>query len=226
MKTVIISGGSDGLGKSISRVLQPDYQVTILSPTENKLKKAAEELDVEYHLCDVSDYSQCERAVKAVQEKYGSVDCVIANAGLWIQDELDENDPDHMRRVIEVNGLGVMYLVKAALPTMKTQQSGQIITINSQAGLYAKAERTVYNFTKWGLVGFTKSLREEVAKYGIKVTDVYPGKMDTQMFSKLGIVKDMNDAVKTEDVAKVVKFVIDLPEEVTIPEVGIKHRRG
>lgn len=117
-------------------------------------------------------------------------------------------------------------MTKAIIPTMKIQKQGLIININSQAGWYAKEERTVYNTTKWGMTGFTKSLQPELAKYGISVTDVHPGKMKTEMFKKLGIEKSMNDAVDPTEVARVINFLIETNPQVNIPEIGIKHILG
>lgn len=71
------------------------------------------------------------------------------------------------------------------------KKEGLIININSQEGINHKAERTVYNASKWGVTGFTKSLQDELAKYGIRVTDVMPGMMKTDMFSRMNIEKNM-----------------------------------
>lgn len=226
MKTVIISGGSDGLGKSIAQELKDTHQVVILSPTEEKLKHAASELGVDYEVCDVSSFESCEKTIINILKKYDTLDVLINNAGLWIQGELEQNESDKIKRVIEVNALGVVNLTKAVIPQMKKQKDGIICNINSQAGLYAKGERTVYNLTKWGITGFTKSLQPELAKYGIRVSDIHPGKMKTEMFSKMGIDKDMSDGVDTKYVAQVIKFIISLPSDVCVPEIGIKHTLG
>ena len=106
---------------------------------------------------------------------------------------------------------------------MKQNKNGLIININSQAGINHKAERVVYNATKWGVTGFSKSLQDEVAKYGIRVTNVMPGMMKTDMFSKMNIEKNMANGVDTKEVARLIQFIIDTPSDVMIPEVGIKN---
>jgi len=226
MKTVIISGGSDGLGKTIATHLKNTYKVIILSPTEEKLKQTALELEVDYEVCDVSSFESCQQVIKNIIKKYDVIDILINNAGLWIQGEIDENEPDQIRKVIEVNALGLVNLTKAVTPQMKKQKDGIICNINSQAGIYAKEERSVYNLTKWGITGFTKSLQPELAQYGIRVSDIHPGKMKTEMFSKMGIDKDMSNGVDTKYVAQAIEFVIGLPSDVCIPEIGIKHTLG
>ncbi len=222
-KVVLISGGSDGLGRNIAEYLSKDYQVVILSPNEGKIKKVANEVGADYVVADVSDYKALEKAVKEVFSKYKRIDCLINSAGLWIQGELDENNAEDIKRLIEVNNLGVVLFSKAVIPQMKKQKSGLIININSQGGFYAKPERSVYSAAKWGVTGFTKSLQVELAKYGILVTGIYPGKMNTKMFEKMGIQKDMSDALDPREVARVVKFLLETDANVNFPEIGIKN---
>ena len=142
---------------------------------------------------------------------------------LLLLNQLEENDADRINAVIDVNLLGMIYVTKAVIPIMKKNQDGIIININSQAGINHKAERVVYNASKWGGVGFTKSLQDEVAKYGIRVTDILPGMLKTDMFNKMNIKKNMENGLDTKEVARLVKFIIDTPKDVMIPEVGIKN---
>ena len=221
-KVILISGGSDGLGKSIAGYLANDCQVVILSPTESKLKKAAREIGVDFVVADVRNYKSLEKAVERVILKYNRVDCLVNNAGLWIQGELDDNKAEDIKDVIEVNNLGVVLFSKAVIPQMKKQKRGLIVNIISQGGLYAKPERAVYSAAKWGVTGFTKSLQGELAKYGISVTGIYPGKLNTKMFEKMGIEKDMSDALAPREVARIVKFLLETDSKVIFPEIGIK----
>jgi short-subunit dehydrogenase len=204
---------------AIAARLTDNNKVIILSPNEDKLKAVAEELGCEYKVCDVRDYSQIEKIVQDV----GSIDCLINNAGLWIQGSLDDNDPERIHEVLEVNTLGVINMTKAVISGMKQQKSGLIININSQGGFYAKAERGVYTATKWAITGFTKAMQPELAPFGIAVTGLYPGMMKTEMFSKMGIEKDMSKGLDTEDVAKTVEFLLSFDKPTMFPEIGIKH---
>jgi len=222
-KVILISGGSDGLGKTIAQYLSKDNKVVILSPSEKKLKETAKEIGCDYVVADVSDYGSLVKAVSEILEKRKRIDCLVNNAGLWIEGELDNNDPEQIKRVIEVNNLGVLLFSKAVVPQMKKQKQGLIININSQGGFYAKPERSVYSAAKWGITGFTKSLQGELAKYGIAVTGIFPGKMKTQMFEKMGIEKDMQDGLDTKEVARLVEFLLETNNQVVFPEVGIKN---
>ncbi len=222
-KVIVITGGSDGLGKTLAMSLSIDNKVIILATNEDRLKEVASKNNCVYKVCDVRDYNIVEATIKEIVNEFGRIDVLINNAGLWIQEELEENDSDRIKSVIEVNLLGTINVSKAVIPSMKENKDGLIININSQAGINHKAERVVYNASKWGMTGFSKSLQDEVAKYGIRVTDVMPGLMKTDMFNKLNITKNMANGLDTKEVARLIQFIIDTPSDVMIPEVGIKN---
>ena len=222
-KVIVITGGSDGLGKTLASSLSSDNKVIILATNEDRLKDVASENNCNYKVCNVKDYSIVESTIKEIINEYEKIDVLINNAGLWIQEELDSNDSERIHSVVDVNLLGVINCSKAVIPYMKKNKDGLIININSQAGINHKAERVVYNATKWDVTGFCKSLQDEVAKYGIRVSNVMPGMMKTDMFKKLNIEKNMNNGVDTKEVARLIKFIIDTPSDVMIPEVGIKN---
>ena len=222
-KTIVITGGSDGLGKTLAESLSKENNVIILATNEDKLKIVATDNNCLYKVCDVSDYIAVENAINEIVRDYSKIDVLINNAGLWIQEELDTNDYIRIQDVIAVNLLGTINVSKAVIPNMKENKDGLIININSQAGINHKAERVVYNASKWGVTGFSKSLQDEVAKYGIRVTDVMPGMMKTEMFSKMNITKNMTNGLDTKQVARLIQFIIDTPSDVMIPEVGIKN---
>ena len=222
MKIVLISGGSDGLGRAIAEKLSKDYGVVILAPDNEKTAQVAKEIGCDFIIADVSNYGQLEKAVSSIIEKHGVIDCLINSAGLWIQGPLETNDPEQIKRVIDVNSAGTIFLTRAVLPYMKLAKRGMIINVISQAGLNAKAERTVYNASKWAITGFTKSLAEELTGTGVTVTGFYPGSMKTDLFVKAGIEKDVSKFMELSDVVRAIEFIIETPEELVVSELGIK----
>lgn len=222
-KTIIITGGSDGLGKTLTETFSKENNVIILATNEEKMNLVAKENNCLYKVCDVSNYDVVEKAINEIVKEYNKIDVLINNAGLWIQEELDVNNSNRIKSVIEVNLLGTINVSKAVIPSMKANKDGLIININSQSGINHKAERVVYNASKWGVTGFSKSLQDEVAKYGIRVTDVMPGMMKTEMFSRMNIEKNMVNGLDTKEVARLIQFIIDTPSDVMIPEIGIKN---
>lgn len=221
-QVVVISGGTEGLGKEIARTLTSDYQVVILSPTEEKLKKVANEIGCDYQICDISVWDNCYKVISNIIKNYGQIDCLINNAGIYIEQELELNDPDRIKEVFAVNTLGTIYLTKAVIPNMKKIKKGLIINIISQAGLVGQNGKSIYNSSKWAITGFTKCMQIELSKYNIAVTGIYPGKLDTNMFKNMGIEKDMSNALNTENVAKIVQFILSLDNKVVVSELGIK----
>lgn len=222
-KIILITGGSDGLGKTLAKTLAIQHQVIILAPNGVKTKKVADEIGCDYEVGDVTKYEELEKIVAIIVKKYGKLDCLINNAGLWIQGPLEENEAKLIANVIEVNTLGVIFATKSVIGQMKKQGEGLIININSQGGFYAKEERSVYTASKWALTGFSKSIQPELAKYGISVTDVHPGGMKTDLFEKANTIKEKSTFIDTTEVARLVQFLISLNPKTVIPEVGIKN---
>jgi uncharacterized protein len=222
MKTVVITGGSEGLGRRIAEYLHADFNVYILSRTPGTLEQVATQIGCKYKVCDVSQYEQVEKVFGEILAEATTIDVLINNAGLWIEGALDTNDEVQIKSVIDVNVLGVINCTKAVVPIMKQQKAGTIIQINSQSGFYGKTERSVYHASKWAITGFTKSLQDELTPFNIKVTGLYPAKLETELFAKQGIDKNMEDALDTTEVAKTIKFILDMDETTYFPEIGIK----
>lgn len=222
-KTVLISGGSDGLGKALATRFAPEHQVVILSHNEEKLKQVSSEIGCDYVVADVTDYGSLEMAFKKVLEKFPRIDVLINNAGTWLQGQLSENDPGEIEEVIKVNTLGTIFLTKVVVPTMQSQGSGCIINIISRDGLSAKKDRSIYTASKWAITGFTKCLEEDLSESGIGVIGIYPGVMKTKLFEKQGEDRNLTYALDLPEVAKLVEFVINLPSDTVLSEIVIKN---
>lgn len=221
-RIILISGGSDGLGKVAAEKLSKKYKVVILARDIQKAIRAAKQIGCDFVIADVTDYGQLNAAVSSVIKKYGRIDYLINNAGVWIEGPLETNDPEQIKRVFDVNTTGTVFLTRAVLPYMKKAKRGRIINVISQAGLAAKSDRSVYNASKWAITGFTKSLAAELIGSNITVAGFYPGSMKTNLFSKAGVKKDLSKSMKLSDVVKAIEFIVETPEDLTVPELGIK----
>ena len=225
-RVVLISGGSSGVGRAIAERLTHDWNVVIFAPDEAKTKAAAGEIGCSYEIGDVSKEQDTRRIVATVLEKYKELYCVVNNAGIFGEGELDQHDPTAMRRMVEVNALGTMLLARAVLPHMKERKSGIIVNIISQAGLHARGNYPVYTATKWAVTGFTKSLQQELAQFGIRVSGIYPGLVKTNIFNAAGVPmtdEDWKASIAPGDVAGALAWLLSLPEHVLVPELGLKH---
>ncbi|MGC9610713.1 MAG: SDR family oxidoreductase [Minisyncoccia bacterium] len=225
-KVVLITGGSEGLGYEIAKILAPKHTVIINAPDEQKLKKVAKAIKCEHEAFDVSDHIEVQKAADNIIQKYGGLDCLINNAGIWTEGKIENQNPHLIKRVLEVNALGPIFVSRAFIPSMKNRGSGTIINVVSQDGLFGKKDHTSYCASKFALTGFTKSLEAEVKEYGIKVIGIYPGLLKTGLFEKIGVKKDMSSALEPAEVAKLIKFIVESDSQTTFPGIEIKFLKN
>lgn len=221
-KVIVITGGSEGLGKAIAKRLIKDNKVIIISNNEEKLKKTATEIQCDYVVCDVTNYKQIENAIDTIFKKYINIDILINNAGVWLEGDLSENTFEKISNCIDVNTKGPIYMTKAVLPNMYKNKSGLIINVCSQASFDNDDYSVVYNASKWAMRGFNRSIQRDISKKGVKVTGFYPGFMQTNLFKKAGNDYDTSTGLEVEKVAKAIEYIINVDSDVIIPEMGIK----
>ncbi|TPD71344.1 SDR family oxidoreductase [Flavobacterium microcysteis] len=179
-KTILITGGSSGIGKSIGEYLtQKGYTVfgTSRNPervTDSKFPLVA---------LDVRDVESIKNAVSEVIQKAGRLDVVINNAGVGITGPLEEIPTSEIKNNFETNFFGPIEVMKAVLPQMRSQKSGLIINITSIAGYMGLPYRSVYSASKGALELITEALRMEVKNFGIKITNIAPGDFATNIAS-------------------------------------------
>lgn len=218
MKHILITGGSDGIGKLAATKLQAaENDVTILGRDPIKTQSAAAEIGCKYAVVDVTDASEVQRVCSEI----GQVDVLINNAGIWVEGPIDEMSLDGIHKTIDINTLGTIYTTQAVVAGMKQRSNGRIINIISQAGLYGRQNRSVYSASKWALTGFTQSLQEELKPFGIAVSGFYPGAINTGFFAKAGSNKDRSKALDPGFVADALVYLCNLPDHISVPEFGL-----
>ncbi len=180
-KTALITGGSKGIGYGIAESLVKEgMNVAITSRHREGVHEAAVALNKIGRgkaiglVSDVRDFNLQRAAVEEVLENFGSLDVLIANAGLGHFGNIADLTPNQWSDTIDTNLTGVFYSVKAALDALEKSQ-GYIITIASLAGTNFFAGGSAYNASKFGLVGFTQAIMLDLRDKGIKVTTIMPG---------------------------------------------------
>lgn len=193
MKTVLITGASRGIGRmTAKKFAENGYNAAI---NYNKSKAAAEKLcreittlggNAEIFGADVSDNFQVEEMIKAVNQKFGSIDVLVNNAGIAPKQGLftDFTEAD-MKAVFETNIFGMMNCARAIVPQMVREHRGKIINISSIWGICGASCEVLYSSAKAAVIGFTKSLAKELAPSRINVNCVAPGMIDTEMNAHL-----------------------------------------
>lgn len=234
MKNIIITGSANGVGKAVAETLK-DNKLILLDIDEDNLKKVASELNADQYVCDLSSAEDIEKITNTITNKYDKIDCLINCAGMWISGDMSKldqpifdkmNELDRIKKVIDTNIFGTIGMIKAIFPAMKKQGYGQIININSQSGVMCEPPFPIYNATKHSTNAFRKAVQEDLARSGIKITDVCPGLIQTDFYNRANnpLPKDIMDSGLTaQDVANTVKYVFDLPHEITIPSIEVRH---
>jgi len=177
-KVVVITGGSDGIGKALIETLIPlGAKVATCGRNHDKIYK----LQMEYsHVmlhamaCDVSNEQECRRFIESTLETFGSIDILINNAGISMRALFLDADTEVTRRVMGINFLGAVYCTKYALPSILERQ-GVIVGVSSTAGYRGLPGRSAYSASKFALQGWLESLRVELWKTGVHVMWVCPG---------------------------------------------------
>ncbi len=234
MKTVMITGSANGIGKAIAQILK-DNTLILVDNDEANLIKTANKLDCDYYVCDISVEKDITVLFENIKEKYNNIDCLINCAGIWISGDMSKlnepiykemNEIKRLKKVIDTNVFGTIAMIKNIFPIMKKQGYGQIININSQSGVMCEPPFPVYNATKHATAAFRKAIQDDLARNNIKITDVCPGLVQTDFYTRANnpLSKEIMDTGLTpNEIAKTVKYLFDLPHEITIPSIEIRH---
>ncbi len=180
-KVVFITGASSGIGKAIGLHLH-DKGYTVFGTSRDPLKYKG---SIPFSLLklDVTKPETITEAVSQIISEAGKLDVLVNNAGVGITGPIEETPTDEIRNAFETNFFGPLNVIKAVLPQMRNQQSGQIINITSIAGYMGLPYRGIYSATKAALEITTEAYRMETQQFGIKMTNIAPGDFATNIAS-------------------------------------------
>jgi 3-oxoacyl-[acyl-carrier protein] reductase len=231
-KVAYITGGSKGIGYGVAKtLLQNGMKVGITSRSLRAAKKAAESLDKDQSRVlalesDVSSMDSETRAIKAVIDRFGRLDLLVANAGVGHFANIENLSEQEWKETLDTNLTGVFHSVKASLSELK-KSKGYIITIASLAGINFLENGAAYNASKFGLVGFTQAIMLDLRKQGIKVSTIMPGSVATHFNNH---TPDAADAwkIQPEDIGDLVLDLLKmnprtLPSKIEVrPAIPVK----
>ncbi len=193
MATALITGSARGIGAAIAlRLAKDGYNIALNDISENMfegndiVQKIKEQgVEAEVFICDVSSYAQVEETVKAVKERFGSIDVLVNNAGITRDGLMARMSEEQYDMVVAVNQKSVFNMTKFVGNIMMRQRSGRIVNLASVAGLYGNPGQINYSATKAAIVGMTKTVAKELGSRGVTCNAVAPGFIKTPMTDKL-----------------------------------------
>ncbi|MBR1663561.1 MAG: 3-oxoacyl-[Ruminococcus sp.] len=223
MATAFITGSARGIGAAIAlRLAQDGFNIALNDISEksfedndivDRIKATGAECEV--FICDVSSFEQSEKTVKAVKERFGSIDVLVNNAGITRDGLLARMSEEQYDSVVAVNQKSVFNMCRFAGAVMMRQKSGRIINLASVAGIYGNPGQMNYSATKAAIIGMTKTVAKELGSRGITCNAVAPGFIKTPMTDKL--TDEQKSAMlaqiamkrfgEVEDIAGVVSFL-------------------
>lgn len=240
-KVVVITGASSGIGSATAKLLASRGAMVVVGARRiDRLNTLVKEIHdaggrAIAKEVDVTNRDQVNELVQLAISEYGKIDVLYNNAGTMPQGNLSELEYDKWQMMLDVNVMGVLNGIGAALPVMKKQHSGLIISTDSVAGHVIYPGSAVYNATKYAVRAIMEGLRQEEKLNGIKSTIVSPGAVDTELVNTIGnpeieeSIKQLMNTDKSkglslnpEDVANAVAYAIDQPDHVAISEVLIR----
>lgn len=177
-KTWLITGTSTGFGRSLATLLAQKTDLNLVATARH-----TDQLDyldqydhgqIQKLTLDVTDQAQIKDVVKAVKDRFGTVDVLVNNAGLGYFGTFEESDRDAVRYMFDVNVWGLVDMTRAVLPIMRQQRNGIIVNFSSIAGLFSFPTTSFYHGTKYAVEGLSESLAKEVGELGIKVMLIEP----------------------------------------------------
>ena len=240
-RRILITGASSGIGEATAEAIVAEggavalgaRRKTRLDDLRGRIEAAggtAAAIEA-----DIADEAQARNLVEAAHSELGGLDGLINNAGVMLLGPLQGADPEEWRTMINVNCLGLLYCTHYALPLLRDGGGGDVVNVSSVAGRIAALGSGVYNMTKWGVVGFSESLRQEGALIGVRVTCVEPGFVETELHGhnehplvveRIGKERErIGKVLEAADIANAVVYALAQPEHVSINEVLVRPTR-
>ncbi|MEX0723202.1 MAG: SDR family oxidoreductase [Gracilimonas sp.] len=225
-KVAIVTGASSGIGAEFSKMLiENGAEVYGLARSEDKLKQMQKSLGNNFHpvKMDITKADDLEEWVNDTFDRNHQPDILINNAGVMYSANVEDLTMEEWHTMINVNLNGIFYLTRLIVPLMKeNEQVCHIINIASIAGLLGNPTISGYNASKFGVRGFSEALFKELRYDGIKVTCVFPGSINTDLFDKIDGVENHPNMMKTTDISSTVKFLLETDDNFLINEITMR----
>ncbi|NYJ75648.1 SDR family oxidoreductase [Allobranchiibius huperziae] len=221
-KTVLITGGTRGIGRAVAESLSASHHLLIGGRDEASVKQTCVALrSAEPFVADLAN----EEATAAAAESIGELDAVVHSAGLVGHGPLTSLSRADWRRTMELNVVAVADLTRLLLPQLRRAQ-GTVVVINSGSGLTARVDSALYSASKFAVRALADSVREQEREHGVRVTTIYPGRVDTDMQRELveaqGGQYDGGLYIRPSSIAAAVRLAIEMPADASVDDLSVR----
>ena len=230
-KVTVITGGGSGIGLAMARIFAANgYSVIITGRDAKRLQGVAANISADKLQtigipCDVRDPVSVEKLFREIGKHHSTVDVLINNAGVAHSlAPVDQLPVETWKEVVDTNLTGTFLVTRAALPLMRA--GGTIVNNLSVAALQPFAGMSAYNASKFGALGFTHALREDLRKRGIRVVALLPGATNTEIWSQFWPAAPREKMISAETVAQAVLHAVSAPANTAIEEIRIGPTAG
>ncbi|MFC3574193.1 SDR family oxidoreductase [Streptomyces yaanensis] len=219
----LITGGGSGIGAAVARrLLDAGHRVAVTGRGERRLRDFADELGNPDGLLTMAgsaaEYDQVQAAVETTLKEFGRLDTVVANAGVATHDTVAEGDPAGWTEMVLTNVLGPALLVRASIDALK-ETRGRIVLVGSVAG-FVPTPGNIYGATKWAVTGLAENTRRQVTEWGVGVTLIAPGRVETPFWDGIGLPP--GHLLTADQIADSVVWAIRQPAGVDVNTVVVR----
>jgi NAD(P)-dependent dehydrogenase (short-subunit alcohol dehydrogenase family) len=229
-KTAVVTGATRGIGRAIADALAAaGCNVMVAARHEPDCVRAAAEISARQAgtahgiACDVRSNADCQNLMAAAAERFGAIDILVNNAGIGGFRPVEAMEPEHWDAVIGTNLSGLFYCTHAALPHLKRAGASWIINIGSLAGKNAFPGAAAYNASKFGLIGFSEALMQEVRHDGVRVSYIMPGSVATEFEGSSTPSGEW--MIQPEDIARIILDLLATPDRTLPSRVEVRPSR-
>lgn len=214
-KVVLITGAASGMGASHARTLASEgAKIVIADIDEESGASVAQEIGDDqaiFFKLDVSDYENWDQVIDRTIERFGKLDALINNAGIFSAGSVEDASLSDWDKTMAIDLTGTFYGMKAAVPQMKNNSTSSIINISSIAGVTGFKGRAAYSAAKWGVQGLTKTSALDLGPYNIRVNSIHPGSVETPLTANLkrGLGQvPLGRAAQVEEISYLVVYLV------------------
>jgi short-subunit dehydrogenase len=228
-KVVVVVGATGGIGSAlVPKLAESGARLVLVARDRDKLTELAHSLEDDYDIeaiavpTDITQYAQVEAMVQEAIAKFGQIDILVNAAGAGVMKQFNRIEPEDLERMLDLNLKGNFYTSQLVANAMKDRKAGHICNVIGILGKHPMAMASAYCASKFGAVGFSKCMADEVRRFGIKVTLFYFGGIDSPFWDQVSLKVDRSKMLTTESAANAIMFAIAADPQAVPMEINIQ----